>query len=99
MLSLNYKLNEVQFLRLWATFHALPLFYLRTYILRTCARKNYATVEINLKGKGDKDDGLTPSKSGSGLSEQTARVIVQVFLKSRVVFGPGYEDSAQKTCY
>ena len=45
-------------------------------------------MEINLKGKGDKDDGLTPSKSGSGLSEQTARVIVQVFLKFRVVLSP-----------
>ena len=63
------------------------------------ACKNYATLEINLKGKWDKGDFLTPSKSGSGLSEQTARVIVQVVLKSRVVFGPGYEDSAQKTCY
>ena len=45
------------------------------------ARKNYATLEINLKGKGDKDDGLTPSKNGLGLSEQTACVIVQVFFK------------------
>ena len=58
------------------------------------ACKNYATLEINLKGKGDKGDGLTPSKNGLGLSEQTACVIAQVFLKSRVVFGPGYEDSA-----
>ena len=57
-------------------------------------RKNYATLEINLKGKGDKDDSLTPSKNGLGLSEQTACVTVQVFLKSRVVFMPGYEDSA-----
>ena len=37
MLSLNEKLSEVQFLGLRATFHALPLFYLRTYILRTYA--------------------------------------------------------------
>ena len=58
------------------------------------ARKNYATLEINLKGKGDKGDSLTPSKNGSGLSGQTACVIVQVFLKSRVVLRPGYEDSA-----
>ena len=35
MLSLNEKLSEVQLLRLRATFHALPLFYLRTKILRT----------------------------------------------------------------
>ena len=47
--------------------------------VRTYARKNYATLEINLKVKGDKDDGLTTSKNGLGLSEQTASVIVQVF--------------------
>ena len=45
--SLNEKLSEVQLLRLRATFHALPLFYLRTEIFRTYARKNYATLEIN----------------------------------------------------
>ena len=32
-----------------ATFHTLPLFYLRTYILRACASKDYATVEIRLR--------------------------------------------------
>ena len=44
MLSLNEKLSEVQLLRLRATFHALPLFYLQTYILGTYARKNNATL-------------------------------------------------------
>ena len=38
-------------------------------------------MEVSLKGEGDKDDGLTPSKNGLALSEQTACVIVQVFLK------------------
>ena len=47
MLSLNEKLSGVQLLRLRATFHALPLFYIQTQILRTYARKNYATLEIN----------------------------------------------------
>ena len=46
MLSLNEKLSEVQLLRLRATSHALPLFYLRTLIFDTYARKNYA-LEIN----------------------------------------------------
>ena len=46
MLSLNVKLSEVQLLRLRATFHTMPLFYLRTLILRAYARKNYAIVEI-----------------------------------------------------
>ena len=41
------KLKEVLLLRLRATFDTLLLFYLRTQILRTYARKNYATVEIN----------------------------------------------------
>ena len=50
MLSLNEKLSEVQLLRLRAGFHALPLFYLRTEILRTYARKNYVILEINPKG-------------------------------------------------
>ena len=36
---LNVKFSEVLLLRLRATFHALPLFYLRTLILRTYARK------------------------------------------------------------
>ena len=57
MLRLNVKLSEVLLLRLRATFHTLPLFYLRTEILRTYARENYATVEINPKAntrtKGD----------------------------------------------
>ena len=56
-------------------------------------------MEVSLKGKWDKGDGLTPSKNELGLSKQTACLSAQVFLKSRVVFGPGYEDSAQKTCY
>ena len=30
-------------------FHTLPLFYLRTLILRSYARENYATVEIHLE--------------------------------------------------
>ena len=47
VLRLNVKLNEVQFLRLRATVHALSLFYLRTYILRRYAPKNYTAVEIN----------------------------------------------------
>ena len=50
LLSLNEKLSKVQLLRLRATFHALPLFYLRTYILRTYARKNFAKLEINPLG-------------------------------------------------
>ena len=40
MLSLNEKLGEVQLLRIPATFHALPLFYLPTQILRRYAGKN-----------------------------------------------------------
>ena len=47
MLRLNVKLREVLLLRLRATFHTMPLFYLRTLFLRTYARKNYVTVEIN----------------------------------------------------
>ena len=47
LLRLNVKLSEILLLRLRATFHTLPLFYLRTQILRTYAWKNYATVEIN----------------------------------------------------
>ena len=43
------RVTEVQLLRLRATFHALPLFYLRMEILRAFARKNYATLEINPK--------------------------------------------------
>ena len=34
VLRLKVKLNEVLLLRLRATFHAVPLFYLRTYMLR-----------------------------------------------------------------
>ena len=50
MLSLNEELSEVHLLCLRETFHALSLFYLRTQILRTYARKNYATMEINPNG-------------------------------------------------
>ena len=39
MFRLNAKLSEVLLLRLRATFHTLPLFYLRIYIFRTHARK------------------------------------------------------------
>ena len=39
MWRLNVKFSDVLLLRLHATFHALPLFYLRTLILRTYARK------------------------------------------------------------
>ena len=46
-MRLNVKLKEVLLLRLRATFDTLLLFYLRAQILRTYARKNYATVEIN----------------------------------------------------
>ena len=42
------KLIEVQLLRLRASFHALPLFYLRAQSLRAYAVKNYAAVEIHL---------------------------------------------------
>ena len=52
VLSLNGKLSEVQFSPLHdATLHTLPLFYLRTSILYTYARKNYATVKIHPKSK------------------------------------------------
>ena len=47
MLRLNVELSEVVLLRLRAIFHTLPVFYLRTQILRTYAWKNYATVEIS----------------------------------------------------
>ena len=50
MLRVNVKLSEVLLLRLRATFHALPLFYLFSNVnLRTYARKKYETVEINPK--------------------------------------------------
>ena len=49
MLRLNVKLSEVHVLRLRATVHAWPLFYLRTEISRVYVRKNYATVKINPK--------------------------------------------------
>ena len=53
-------------------------FYARTHLKIT----RHATRDsFNLKGEGDKDDGLTPSKNGLALSEQTACVIVQVFFK------------------
>ena len=53
---LNVKLTKVQLLRLpGKTFHTLPLFYLRTKILRTYARKNYVAVEIRPDSKETKD--------------------------------------------
>ena len=57
MLSLNEKLSEVQLLHLRATFDALPLFHLGTYILRAYARKNCATLEINPKRAGARNPG------------------------------------------
>ena len=48
VLRLNVKMSEVLLLRLRATFQTLPLYdYFWTLILRTYARKKYATVEIN----------------------------------------------------
>ena len=41
------KSAEVLFLRLRATLHTLPLFYLRTQIYARTHVKNYARVEIN----------------------------------------------------
>ena len=66
MLRLNEKLSEVQLLRLRATFHALPLFYLRTYIFLTYARKNYATLEINPKSVKNGSDRLRKEKLRRG---------------------------------
>ena len=45
-------LIEIQLKRFCATFHTLPLFYLRTNVLRTYALKNYATVEIHNPPQG-----------------------------------------------
>ena len=73
MLTLNEKLSEVQILRLRATFHALPLFYLRTYIFLTYARKNYATLEINPKSLKNGSDRLRKEKlrpGGGGVINQ-----------------------------
>ena len=55
MLSLNEKLSEVQLLRLQATFHALPLFYLRTtygalLVPHTCAYR-YTCASIDIVSK------------------------------------------------
>ena len=50
VLRLNVKLSEFYFyayIIVRAAFHTLPLFYLRTEILRTCARKNYMTVDTS----------------------------------------------------
>ena len=74
MLRLNEKLSEVQLLRLRATFHALPLIYLRTYIFLTYARKNYATLEINPKSLKNGSDGLRkeqlrPGGGGGGVNQ------------------------------
>ena len=44
-------MNLAQFFRLRVAFHTLPLFHLRMSNLRAFARKNYATVEINLNSK------------------------------------------------
>ena len=46
------KLSEIQLKRFCATFHTLPLFYLRTYVLCTYALKNCATVEIHNPPQG-----------------------------------------------
>ena len=74
MLRLNEKLSEVQLLRLRATFHALPLFYLRAYIFLTYARKNYATLEINPKSLKNGSDRLRKEQlrpeGGGGLINQ-----------------------------
>ena len=72
MLILNEKLSEVQLLRLRATFHGLPLFYLRTYIFLTYARKNYATLEINPKSLKNGSDRLRKEKlrPGGGVINQ-----------------------------
>ena len=52
MLNLNEKLSEVQLLRLQATFHACPYFICeRRFYVRTYASENYATMEINRKGR------------------------------------------------
>ena len=50
VLRLNVKLSEFYFyayIIVRADVHTLPLFYLRTQILRTCARKNYVTVDTS----------------------------------------------------
>ena len=45
---LNVKLSEFYaYIIVRAAFHTWPLFYLRTQILRTCARKNYVTVDTS----------------------------------------------------
>ena len=51
VLRLNVKLSEFLLFRLHiivrAAFHTLPLFYLRTQILRSYARNNYVTVDTS----------------------------------------------------
>ena len=50
VLRLNVKLSEFYFyayIIVRAAFHTLPLFYLRTQRFRTCARKNYVTVDTS----------------------------------------------------
>ena len=64
MLRLNVKLSEVLLLRLHAAFHTLPLFNLRTKILRTCASKNYATMEISTYRRSTPYCGSTSTLSG-----------------------------------
>ena len=44
---LNVKLSDVRLLRFRAPFQTLPLFYLRTKLLRTYAPKNYVAAEIH----------------------------------------------------
>ena len=46
----NVKDERGSTLSLRAALHTLPLFYLRTSILRGYERKNYATVEIHPEG-------------------------------------------------
>ena len=46
----NVKDERGSTLSLRAAFHTLPLFYLRTSILRGYERNNYATVEIHPEG-------------------------------------------------
>ena len=50
-LRINLKVERGLTLRIRVTFHTLSLFYLRAEDLRVYARKNYATVEINPKGR------------------------------------------------
>ena len=47
--GIKSSFNLAQLSRLRVAFQTLPLFHLRTEILRAYARKNYATVEIDPK--------------------------------------------------